>query len=588
MVPFCMALLCASCASTPTTRELDPLHTLVENYFEEMLKLDPLFATSIGDHRFDDQLTIPISEEIRKKERALIDESLQKVRDLQCTDESRAERDPQSSLTCQTFIADLEALQTLDDTDLSHLMPFNQFSSFFSDFADIASGSSFITFNTQKDYENFMARMKRVPAYIDVMIANMREGMKKKITTPRILVDRAIKQLQDLLVEPIKESVFYKPLLKKTYVSPAIRAEYEQTIQSQIYPAYKKLLEFAQKEYRPVSRTTTGLLALRGGRRNYEALVRYHTTLKKSPDEIMLLGLKEVERISSEFEKVKAQMKFQGTLPEFFKALRNDPKLYPFKSSAEVLAAYQKINSQIWKRIPEHFRLLPKAPFEIREVEKFRAESASEAYENASPDGSRPGVFWVPIPQTEKYNSKSMESLFLHEAIPGHHFQISIQQELTDLPRYRRFEGNTAYVEGWALYTESLGRDLGLYTDPYQWIGRLEAEMHRAIRLVVDVGMHWKGWSRERAIEYSLLHEPGDEPGIRSEIERYMVIPGQALSYKMGEQKILELKQLAQSRLGARYDDRDFHDQILKDGALPLSVLERKIKHWLDQKEHAH
>ena len=226
---------------------------------------------------------------------------------------------------------------------------------------------------------------------------------------------------------------------------------------------------------------------------------------------------------------------------------------------------------------------MPKAPLDIREVEAFRAENASEAYQPPNEDGSRPGIFWVPITNPSDYCSKSMETLFLHEAIPGHHFQISIQQELKDLSRYRKFMGNTAYIEGWALYAESLGKELGMYTNPYQWIGRLTMEMHRAIRLVVDTGIHWEGWSREKAIQYSLEHEPTDLTQIVAEIDRYMAIPGQAVAYKVGELKIQELKRRTRNMLGSRYSEKAFHDQILQNGALPLSVLEEEISRYIEE-----
>jgi uncharacterized protein (DUF885 family) len=308
--------------------------------------------------------------------------------------------------------------------------------------------------------------------------------------------------------------------------------------------------------------------------------VRNHTTTRLSPNQIMMIGLQEVSRIRKEFEKVKAELGFKGSLSSFFKSLRTNPELFPFRTHEAVLQGYHTIHATLSARIPDHFHLLPKAGFDIREVEKFKAETAGESYQNPSADGSRPGIFWVPVPDPVKYQKKSMEALFLHEAIPGHHFQISIQQEL-DLPNYRKFSGNNAYVEGWGLYAESLGKDLGLYTDPYEWVGRLEYEMHRAIRLVVDTGIHWKGWTRERAIQYSLENEPMDEDGIVSEIERYMAIPGQALAYKLGELKIQELKRLAKTELGQKYSDRDFHDQVLKDGALPLSILDTKMKRWI-------
>ncbi len=583
-----VALIILSACTTPMPAKVaglspkaEAINKLAEDYFEEVLKLDPLYATSIGDHRYDDRLEIPLTLEHREKSEKLVRRTLSALEALNCQDLSGAE-----FLTCEALMDDLTAELQVINTDIGYLMPVNQFDSFFADFPDLASGSSYVTFESKKDYENFLMRMHRVPAYFDATIQNLKEGMAKKVTTPQVLIQKALKQMDAILPKNYQESVFYKPLSKldsvvKTAEQDDLRRRYEATIQKEIYPAYKKLRSFVQKNYLPKARLTHGLSDLPGGNQYYAALARINTTTTLSPDQIMELGLSEVKRIRVEMESVKNQLGFKGSLPEFFKTLREDKKLYPFKSAQEVMNAYHQIHARIMNRVPEQFNLLPKAPFEIREVDKFKAENASEAYQNASPDGSRPGIFWVPVPNATRYSSRDMESLFLHEAIPGHHFQISIQQELQNLPRYRKFSGNNAYVEGWALYTEGLGKELGMYSDPYQWVGRLSGEMHRAIRLVVDTGIHAKGWTREKAIQYSLENEASDEASVTAEIERYMAIPGQALSYKMGELKIRELKKRAQAKFGAQFDPREFHSQILKDGALPLSTLEKKLDRWL-------
>ena len=309
------------------------------------------------------------------------------------------------------------------------------------------------------------------------------------------------------------------------------------------------------------------------------------TTTKLTPDEIHQIGLSEVRRIRAEMEKVKQQVGFKGDLAAFFEFVRTDPKLNPFKTADEVLTAYRAIEARLQTNLPQYFGIIPKAKFEIRQTEKFREAGASEQYSTGSPDGSRPGVFYVPIPDPTKYQLIRMESLFLHEAIPGHHYQLSLQQEQTNLPKFRQFGGNGAYIEGWALYTESLGKELGLYTDPYQYFGMLSAEIHRAIRLVVDTGIHTKGWTREQAIKYSLENEPLTEDKVIAEVERYIAIPGQALAYKIGQLKILELRRKSERELGAKFNIRDFHDEILKDGSLPLDVLERKINEWIARKQ---
>ena len=370
------------------------------------------------------------------------------------------------------------------------------------------------------------------------MIANMQEGMKKGVTTPQVLVGKGLKQLQALLVSDYKESVFYLPVLSLPNVvkgseAAAINASYDEMIQKIIYPSYQKLEKFVREKYLPQARTTDGLCEIPGGEAYYRALVAEYTTTSLSPKEIMELGYGEVKRIEKELEQVKDQLEFKGNLSAFFASLKKKtPELYPFQSAKEIMDAYWLIDEKVMQKIPEHFRLMPKAPLEIRQVEAFKAENASEAYQPPSEDGSRPGIFWVPITNPRDYSFKDMETLFLHEAIPGHHFQISIQQELPNLSRYRRFMGNTAYIEGWALYAESLGKELGMYTNPYQWIGRLTLEMHRAIRLVVDTGIHWEGWTREKAIQYSLEHEPTDLSDIISEIDRYMPFQGKQLLIK--------------------------------------------------------
>ncbi|MBU6153856.1 MAG: DUF885 family protein [Bdellovibrionales bacterium] len=579
-------LFCLSACSSSGIRNriLEPrvaeLNSILDEYFEETLKLDPLFATSIGDHRYDSELPISILPEHRKKEELLAESGLKKIRNLGCRDLPEKEL-----LSCMTFEEELQNQLNLLKADLHDLAPFNQFRSFPIDFAELASGSSYVTFDSTRDYENFMLRLKQVSPYLKAMQERMRLGMERGITVPKSLAQKALKNLKSLLALGPDENAFFKPLRKFPPAIPkseqiAIQGRYEGILRKDVLPAYQDFVKFVEQEYLAACRKSSGISALPGGRANYLALVRSHTTTPLTPNEIMMIGLREVSRIKEEFEAIKKELGFKGSLGDFYKSVRTNPALFPFRSHESVMEAYERIHQTLAPAIPAHFRMLPKARFEIREVEKFKAETSGEAYQNPSADGSRPGIFWVPIPDPSKYAKKSMEALFLHEAIPGHHFQISLQQEL-DLPRYRRFTGNNAYVEGWGLYAESLGKDLGLYQDHYSRVGRLEYEMHRAIRLVVDTGIHWKGWSRERAIRYSMEHEPMDEEGIVSEVERYMAIPGQALSYKLGELKIQELKSLAKNELGPNYSDADFHDEILKDGALPLSVLDSKIRTWI-------
>ncbi|MDQ3535275.1 MAG: DUF885 domain-containing protein, partial [Bacteroidota bacterium] len=342
--------------------------------------------------------------------------------------------------------------------------------------------------------------------------------------------------------------------------------------------------DYTRAEYLPAGRTSSGINVLPDGEEMYKHLIRYYTTTDMTADEIFKIGESEVARISNEMEKVKEQVGFKGDLKAFFDHARTRKELMPFTEPEQVIAHFEEIHSRMKPYIKELFDLTPKTPFEVRRTEAFREASASAEYNPGSQDGTRPGIFYVPIPNVKEYNILSDEDLFLHEAIPGHHYQISLQQENEELPKFRRILWYSAYGEGWALYSESLGPELGLYTDPYQYFGMLSAEMHRAIRLVVDAGMHTRGWTREQAIQYSLDHEAESESSIIAEIERYMAIPGQALSYKIGQLKILELRRNAETRLGEKFDIKEFHNQILESGVLPIKVLEEKVDKWIASK----
>ena len=355
-------------------------------------------------------------------------------------------------------------------------------------------------------------------------------------------------------------------------------------IKNEIVPAYKKLGNFLQAEYLPKTRITTGINALPNGDKLYSYLVKFWTTTDKTPEEIYQTGLTEVKRIRAAMEEIKTQIKFKGSLDSFFNFMKNDKQFMPFKTAEEVLEAHRNIQTKIEPNLKKMFTLTPKTRFEIRQTEAFRAASASAEYYAGLPDGSRPGIFYIPIVDATKFNvTAGMESLFLHEAIPGHHYQTSIQTENTSLPSFRRFILYGAYGEGYALYCESLGKELGLYTDPYQYVGALGKEMHRAIRLVVDVAMHTGKMTREQAITYSMENEAISEEGAVAEIERYMVYPGQALSYKTGALKIWELRNKYSTLLGDKFNLAAFHDEFLKNGGMPLQILENSMDEWANK-----
>jgi uncharacterized protein (DUF885 family) len=400
-------------------------------------------------------------------------------------------------------------------------------------------------------------------------------------------MERVLPQLQGIYEKEAKENVFYGPIKNmpdsfsaetKTRLSDA----YMKAINEQINPTYKKLHDFIKDKYMPKCRTTAGISDVPNGKEFYAFEAKFWTTTNMTPDEIFSIGQSEVARLKSEMQKVMDGTGYKGDMKSFFNYLHTDKKFMPYTTANEVLNGYRHIDTVMEPQLKKLFNLVPKTKFEVRETEKFREASSSAEYNQGAPDGSRPGIFYVPIVDATKFNVVGMEDLFLHEAIPGHHYQISLQQENTGLPRFRRFSWYGAYGEGWALYTESLGKELGLYTDPYQYFGSLSEEMHRAIRLVVDVGMHMKGWTREQAIQFSLDNEAESEADITSEIERYMAIPGQALAYKIGQMKIIELRKKAEVSLGSKFSIQKFHDEVLKDGCLPLDVFENKINIWID------
>ncbi|SNC74570.1 Uncharacterized conserved protein, DUF885 familyt [Hymenobacter gelipurpurascens] len=585
----------AAAATETTLANVKDINQLFELYWEENAKLFPLDATSQGDNRYNDQLpnegTKSFRDNLRNFYQKYLD-GLQKFDRAKLADNDRVSYD--------IFQYDLQT--KLEGLKLNTWMiPFQQFWGLPITLGQFGSGEGVQPFKTVKDYENWLGRVHGFTVWADTAIGNFRQGMKAGVVLPKTLVQKIIPQMRDLEVTDPTKSLFYGPITRMPAdISAAdkqrLTEAYKKAIMQELVPTYKKLGDFMEKEYLPKARKTTGISAIPGGPEMYKYFVKSWTTTDKTPEEIYQTGLREVKRIRTEMEKVKAQVGFKGDLPAFFQSLKTDPKLMPYKTPEDVLNAFRAIQAKITPNLPKMFGRTPKTPFEIRQTEAFRAASASAEYNQGSPNGSRPGVFYIPIVDATKFNVTSgMESLFLHEAIPGHHYQISLQQENTNLPKFRRFAWYGAMGEGWALYTESLGKELGLYTDPYQYMGALGDEMHRAVRLVVDVGMHTKNMSREQAIKYMLSNEAISEEGATAEIERYMAIPGQALSYKIGALKIRELREKYASQLGAHnnklreqyagqhrehFSLAAFHDELLKDGVMPLAVLERKMDNW--------
>jgi len=401
---------------------------------------------------------------------------------------------------------------------------------------------------------------------------------------------KVVPQLRDIVTANLSDNIFWAPVAAMPKeISPKererISAAYAAALTKEVMPAYTRLADFIERNYLPAARTTVGWVDLPDGQAWYRWRIRGATTMEMPADEIHRLGLAEVARIRGEMLAVKNQVGFKGDLDAFFRFLEEDPQFY-FTNEDELLDAYRGVKRRIDALLPKLFADFPKADYEIRPVEAFRAASAAGAsYQAPSPDGKRPGIFYINTHNLKAQPRFGLETLSLHEAAPGHHFQIAIQQELTDLPRIRRFNGYVSYAEGWALYAESLGKELGVFTDPYQWYGRLSDEMLRAMRLVVDTGLHSKGWTREQAIQYMLDNSSLAESDVIAEVERYIVWPGQALGYKLGQLHISALRARAQAQLGAFFDVRAFHSQILRDGAVPMNVLTAKIDRWIASKQ---
>lgn len=581
LILFISIISFLSCEKEKNVAQKNPqLDKIIAEYYEDQLKLSPISATFNGDNRYNDLLNIDFTDSHRALVKSILEKYQKSLQEI-----NRESLTTNDQLTYDLIERDvnlgLEGLRFPEN-----LIPLNQFYGFHLTFAQLGSGSVIQPFVTVKDYENWSKRMVKGAAYLDSSLVYFRKGMAAGHVLPKALIVKIIPQLDAFNVKDINESTFYGPIknLPKSFSEAdkkRITELYTNNIQQIILPAYSRLATFMKEEYLPKGRLSSGISDIPNGKAYYQYLIRTMTTTDKSADEIYQTGLSEVKRIKTEMEKTKDAVGFKGDLKAFFEHMRTDPKFTPFKDPAEVLAAFETIHKKMEPALKTMFGRVPKSPFEIRQTEAFRAASASAEYFAGSEDGKRPGIFYVPITNAKTFNLTSgMESLFLHEAIPGHHYQISLQQENGDLPKFRRFGGNSAYAEGWALYTESLGKELGLYTDPYQYMGALGDEMHRAIRLVVDAGMHSKNMTREEAIKFMMDNEPLNEEGTIAEIERYMAIPAQALSYKIGALKIKEIRERLSKQLGTKFKIADFHDELLKDGNMPLEVLEKKMDQW--------
>jgi uncharacterized protein (DUF885 family) len=553
---------------------------MCEQYYQDGLKMNPLAATYIGDDRYDDLLANDGSVEFIKEYKSFNERYLDSLKAYE-----RETLDANDKLSFD-YLKDQLDMNIEGLKYHSEYLPFNQMFALPLTIGQLGSGTGAQPFKTVKNYENWLKRAAAFSIWADTAISNFKKGEAAGIVLPKALVIKMIPQMQSMIVKDARISLFYGPitLMPKTFSAvekQKLTEDYLTAITTVIIPTYKRLGDFLQNEYLPKARTTSGYSSMPGGAEWYAYLVRQQTTTKKSPEEVYQTGLKEVSRIKSEMDSIKTLVGFKSDLKAFFEYMKTDKKFMPYTNAKEILAAFENIHQRMKPNLKKMFEKEPKTPFEIRQTEAFRAASASAEYNQGSADGKRPGIFYVPILDAKTFNTTSgMESLFLHEAIPGHHYQISLTQENTQLPNFRRFGGHNAYVEGWALYCESLGKELGLYQDPYQHMGALGDEMHRAIRLVVDVAIHTKNMTRDQAIKYMTDNEAMSIEGATAEIERYMGIPGQALGYKTGAMKIRELRAKYMTQLGAKFKLAAFHTEVLKDGSLPLSVFESKMDAW--------
>ena len=535
----------------------------------------PTWATYEGDHRFDDRIT-----DMRPEAFAARNDSARAFLKVALSIDT-AGLSTDDLLNRSLFIREME--DGLESAAFhGEYQPFSQQNGPHIDFPQIVEVQPL---SSPSDYPAYLKRLKAFPAQLDQCIQLARLGIASGQVPPRFMMEQVSRQCQTMADYTMETSPFSRPLremeeeLGQAYDS--LHHQLLTVIEEQISPAYGRLASFIEQEYLPACREIPGVSALPDGAARYAYSVKHHTTLGISPDEVFAIGEQEVATLKAQMEALVQEIGFEGDLPAFVAKLRSDPQFY-YTDKEEMMVEYRAILDKVDQALPTLFGRLPKAPYALKEIEEYRAANAPQAYYYSAPDdGSRPGYFYVNTSNLSARPKYTMTSLALHEAVPGHHLQIAIAQELEDLPWFRRGISSTAFVEGWGLYAESLGNEMGLYEDPYQHFGALTFGMWRACRLVVDVGLHYKGWTREQAVQYMMANTPNSEADIRSEVDRYIAWPGQALAYKIGERKILELRKEATESLGASFNLQNFHDQLLEEGPLPLPLLEHRIRAWI-------
>ncbi|TWI60521.1 uncharacterized protein (DUF885 family) [Pseudoduganella lurida] len=564
-------------SATVSAQESKKLLALADEYYDANARFQPVGATENGDARFDDQLGKAIFPAERAKQYARYRDY---TRRLAAIDRNKLTH--RDLINYDVLAFELKTLLSYEPFP-THLLPISQMDSMPVTLANYASGEASQPLTTVKQYRAYLSRLQQLPGWIDQAIANMREGVRTGVTQPKAIMVSALPQFQKLVSTVPEQSIFYTPVGKlpasfSAADKAALTRDYRAAV-AKLQPALARLATYIEQDYIPACRTSTGLGDVPNGRAWYAASIADTTTTDLTPETIHATGLKEVARIQGEFAKLGPQLGYTGAPAGLPVWVSQQPRFFPFKTEDEVQAVYRQLNGVLDEKLPAMFTLLPKAKLDLRLEPELSRDTASDHYTSPASDGSRPGVFWSVVTDPAKYGSTGMTTLFLHEGKPGHHFHIALMQEL-GLPNFRKFGGNTAFTEGWALYAETLGREMKLFDDPAQYFGHLNDELLRATRLVVDTGMHAKGWTREQSIQY-MKDTLGYDAVAKSETERYMAWPGQALAYKIGALKIQELRQRAQAALGDKFSLPAFHEQVLGDGTLPLSLLEAKIDRWI-------
>lgn len=560
------------------------LATLAQRYYDAQARLDAVYtATLAGDNRFDDQLPITIAPAQRARRFAMYHRV-----EKQLAGVDRARLGAEDQLTYDLLARELRSRIGFEPFD-DHLLPIQQLDSIPVLLATFGGGQAEQPLKTVAQYEAYLKRISQLPAWTDQALVNMREGMRRGVVQPKAVVTAALGQLRPLGDATLATNAYYAPIRNlPADFSEADRrrltAAYRTAVTQRVAPALRRLTAFVETDYLAAARDSDGWGGLPNGSAWYRQWVRDQTTTELSPDEIHAIGLKEVARIHGELAKVAPQLGYDGDPKQLLAWVRTNPKFLPYRSEAEILDAYRRINERVKASMPQMFGRVPKAPLDIRPEPELTKAAASDHYSLPAEDGSRPGIFWAVINDPTAYDATGMTALFLHEGQPGHHFQLGVLQELK-LPEFRKRMWINAFGEGWALYAETLGHEMGLYQDPAAWVGELRLEIARAVRLVVDTGLHAKGWSRDQAVAYWIDNVGASPAQARNQIDRYMAWPAQALGYKLGSLKIQELRERAKQKLGDRFSLPAFHDTVLAEGGLPLSVLDAQVDRWIASRQ---